>query len=147
MEVADDEKFESDSWKYGYALANGLGDFTFAAVGGAIFGSASKAAQANYAAANAARGTSKKLTIDMVKGYAQRKGIAMSSEAAEEAAAEITTYVVEKMGKGEEVDLAELFERGLDAAIVGGLAGGIFDSLGSVDGRVRAASNAEADSR
>ncbi len=147
MEVADDEKFENDRWKYGYALANGVGDFSFAAVGGAIFGSASKAAQANYLAAKAARGTSKKITLDMVKGYAQRKGIAMTSEAAEEAATEITTYVVEKMGKGEDVDLAELFERGIDAAILGGLAGGIFDSLGSIDGRVRAASNAEADSR
>ena len=35
----------------------------------------------------------------------------MASEAAEEAATEITTYVVERMGKGEDVDLAELFER------------------------------------
>ena len=61
MEVADDEKFENDRWKYGYALANGLGDFTFAAVGGAIFGSASKAAQANYAAASAARAQARSL--------------------------------------------------------------------------------------
>ena len=147
MEVADDEKFENDRWRYGYAVANGVGDLAFAAVGGTIFRSASKAAQANYAAAKAAQATSKKMTVDMVKGYAQRKGIAMTSEAAEEAATEITTYVVEKMGKGEDVDIAELFERGLDAAIIGGLAGGVFDSLGSLDGRVRAASNAEADSR
>lgn len=148
MEVADDETFENDAYKYGYALANGVGDFAFGAIGAGIVGASSKAAQAGYLASRqAAKGAGKRITADMVKGYARRKGIAVGSEAAEEAATEITSYLIETKGRGQQVDMAQLFERGLDAAIVGGAAGGVFDSAGSMNGKVIAASHARADAQ
>lgn len=148
MEVADDETFENDAYKYGYALANGVGDFAFAAIGAKIIGGSSARAGAAYTASRkGAEEAGKRITVDMVKGYARKKGIAMSSEAAEEAATEITTYLIEQKGRGNEVDLAELFERATDAAIIGGVAGGVFDSIGSLDGRVNAASHADAEAK
>ena len=143
MEVADDDKYLSNGWKYGYAIANGVGDFAFAAIGGAVFKGASKAAEVSYASARAAAG--RKITADVVKGWAARKGIAISSEAAEEAATEVTTYVIETAGRGEKFDMNTALMRGLDAAILGGAAGGVFDYAGSIDGKMVAASRAVSD--
>ena len=148
MEVADDETFENDAYKYGYALANGVGDFAFAAIGSKIIGGSSARAGAAYTASRkGAEEAGKRITLDMVKGYARKKGIAMSSEAAEEAATEITTYLIEQKGRGNEVDLAELFERATDAAIIGGVAGGVFDSLGSLNNKTGAAAHADAEAK
>lgn len=148
MEVADDESFESEGYKYGYALASGVGDFAFAAIGSAIIGGSSARAGAAYIASRkGAQEAGRKITLDMVKGYARKKGLAMSSEAAEEAATEITTYIIEQKGKGRDIDLASLFERAMDAAIIGGVAGGVFDSIGSLDGRMNAAAHADAEAQ
>ena len=130
--------------KIGYAIASGVGDFAFAAVGNSIF----KAAHARAAAAGAeaTRGSlmaGKKLTVDTLKAYARRKGVAMSSEAFEEAATEIATSVVRSMATGKEIDMNELLQ-GLDAAIIGAAAGGVFDSLGSMNGKSKAMSYARA---
>ena len=131
--------------KIGYAIASGVGDFAFAAVGNSIF----KAAHARAAAAGAkaTRGSlmaGKKLTVDTIKAYARRKGVAMRSEAFEEAATEIATSVVKSMATGKEIDMNELLSGALDAAIIGAAAGGVFDSLGSMTGKSKALSYARA---
>ena len=92
MEVADDDEFGSDMYKYGYAVANGVGDFAFGMIGNTIIGSSSRAAEAAFAGAKAeANVAGRWMTKEMLRGYAHRKGLAVTSEALEEAATEVTT--------------------------------------------------------
>jgi hypothetical protein len=145
IEVADDKTFKSDGYKYGYALANAVGDFAFARIGSGIFGRAQKSAIGSYkASAEAAKAQGRAITTDMIKGYGLRKGLAFSSEFAEEAATELTTQYIAAIGRGEDVDFSEMISSAIDAGIIGGFAGTSIDYAGGVSGRARAASNARA---
>lgn len=141
----DPEYGDSMGGRIGYAVASGVGDALFAAVGNSIFKTASAGAQAATASARrTALITGESLTKEALVAYARRKGVAVVSEAFEEAATEIMTSVVESTAKGQEIDLNQLFESALDAAIIGGVAGGAFDSLGSMRGRSKAMAYARA---
>ena len=143
-EVAYDEDFTNDMGKYGYALANGLGDFAFARIGTSIFKASEQAALKSYTAASLARKNGQLLTMDMIKGYGYRKGIAFSSEFLEEAATELTTSYFKAVGKGEKFDLASEIGNVIDAGLIGGVAGVSVDTSGNISGRIKAASNARA---
>ena len=144
-EVAYDDKFTNDYGRYGYAIANGVGDFAFAAIGSAIFkGSQQAAMRAFEAGAKSAKDAGKFMTKEMIKGYAYRKGIAFSSEFLEEASVELATSYFRAIGQGKEFDLAANIGNIIDAGLIGGFAGVSIDVMGNRSGRVKAASNARA---
>jgi len=143
-EVAYDEEFTNDLGKYGYAIANGVGDFAFARIGTSIFKGAEQAALKSYTTAGLARKNGQMLTMDMIKGYGYRKGIAFSSEFLEEAATELTTSYFSAIGKGEKFDLASEISGVIDAGLIGGFAGVSVDTAGNTSGRIKAAANARA---
>ena len=135
----DPEYGDSIGGRVGYAIASGVGDFLFAAVGNQIFKTASKASQAATASAQRARIISgQKVTKQAMAAYARRKGLAFAAEGFEEAATEIMTSVVEAMGKGKELDMAETMEAALDAFLIGGVAGVGFQFSGSIHGQSKA---------
>ncbi len=144
-EVAYDDKFTNDFGKYGYAIANGVGDFTFAAIGSSIFkGSQQAAMRAFQSGAKGAKDAGKFMTKEMLKGYGYRKGIAFSSEFLEEASVELTTSYFKAIGQGKKFDLAEEMSSVIDAGLIGGFAGVSIDVAGNTSGRIKAASNARA---
>jgi|11_taG_2_1085331.scaffolds.fasta_scaffold00298_7 hypothetical protein len=143
-EVAYDESFTNDMGKYGYAIANGVGDFAFARIGTSIFKGAEQAALKSYTTAALAKRNGQLLTMDMVKGYGYRKGLAFTSEFLEEAATELTTSYFRAVGKGEKFDLASEISNVIDAGLIGGFAGVSIDTVGNTSGRIKAASNARA---
>lgn len=137
--------------RIGYAVASGVSDAAFAYVGNHLFKTAN--ARALAASSSAERSAiiagkegwvARNFTKQALGAYARRKGLAVASEAFEEAATEISTSLVEAAAKGQEVNFPEMFERALDAAIIGGVAGGAFDSLGSMMGKSTAMSYARA---
>ena len=144
-EVAYDDKFTNDFGKYGYAIANGIGDFAFARIGNAIFKGAEQAAIRSFqAGAKGARDAGKFMTKEMIKGYGYRKGIAFSSEFLEEAGTELATSYFSAIGQGKKFNLAEEIASVIDAGLIGGFAGVSIDTAGNTSGRIKAASNARA---
>lgn len=135
----DPEYGDSIGGRVGYAVASGVGDFLFAAVGNQIFKTASKASQAATASAQRARIISgQRFTKQAMAAYARRKGLAFAAEGFEEAATEIMTSVVEAKAKGKELDMAETMEAALDAFLIGGVAGVGFQFSGSIHGQSKA---------
>ena len=143
-EVAYDEDFTNDLGKYGYAIANGVGDFAFARIGTSIFKASEQAAMRSFTNASLARKNGQLLTMDMIKGYGYRKGIAFSSEFLEEAATELTASYFSAIGKGEKFDLSSEISNVIDAGLIGGFAGVSVDTAGNTSGRIKAAANARA---
>lgn len=135
----DPEYGDSIGGRVGYAIASGVGDFAFAAVGNSLFKTASAASQAATASARrSAILSGERFTKDALAAYARRNGLAFASEAFEEAATNVMTTYVEAIGKGQEVNLSELLETTLDAALVGGFAGPAFSGAGSIRGNSKA---------
>ena len=144
-EVAYDDKFTNDFGKYGYAIANGIGDFAFARIGNAIFKGAEQAAIRSFqAGAKGARDAGKFMTKEMIRGYGYRKGIAFSSEFLEEAGTELAASYFSAIGQGKKFNLAEEIASVIDAGLIGGFAGVSIDTAGNTSGRIKAASNARA---
>lgn len=135
----DPEYGDSIGGRVGYAVANGVGDFLFAAIGNELFKSASAAALASTTAARQSAiigGT--RFTKEAIAAYARRNGLAFTTEAFEEAATNVMVTYVEAIGKGKSVDLNELLETTIDAALVGGVVGSGFSSAGSISGNSKA---------
>lgn len=137
--------------RIGYAVASGVSDAAFAYVGNHLFKTAnaralaaSSSAQRSAIIAGKEGWVARNFTKQALGAYARRKGVAVASEAFEEAATEIATSLVESAAKGQAVNFPEMFERALDAAIIGGAAGGAFDSLGSMMGKSKTMSYARA---
>jgi len=135
----DPEYGDSIGGRVGYAIASGVGDFAFAAVGNSLFKTASAASQAATSAARrSAILSGERFTKEALAAYSRRNGLAFVSEAFEEGATNIMTTYVEAIGKGQDVNLDELFETTLDAMLVGGFAGPVFSGAGSIRGNSKA---------
>lgn len=114
----------------GQAFASGLAEGAFSVVGGKIFKNAAKGASLNKMI-----GVSRGNMRAFAKGIAKEYGLAMTEEGLTEFATEITNYIVEtQLKEGAEFDLNEAMLRGVDAFIIGSLAGSGFKSLGDVIG-------------
>ena len=135
----DPEYGDSIGGRVGYAIASGVGDFAFAAVGNSLFKTASAASQAATASARrSAILSGERFTKEALAAFSRRNGLAFVSEAFEEGATNVMTTYVEAIGKGQDVDLNELFESTLDAMLVGGFAGPVFSGAGSIRGNSKA---------
>ena len=146
-DIRDDEEFVNDWGKYGYAVANGVGDVLFARLNHGIFKGAQQAAAKSYASAqlkNTVQGQQRRITKEILKGYGYRKGVAFTSEFLEEAAVELTSKYFEAVGKDQDFDWAEAMNSTLDAGLIGGFMGAGVDSAGNYSGRIKAAANARA---
>ena len=141
----DPDYGDNNLGRVAYAIANGTGDFLFSYVGNSLMKSASVAAQATTVEAKrSALVSGKRFTMDVMKAYGRRKGIAFGSEGLEEAATEVMTSVVEAIAKGEDLDIKEVLERSLDSFLIGGVAGTGFDAIGSMQGKSIAMAKAKA---
>lgn len=151
-ETGEEEELYGYAGAMGYAWASGVGEGLFALVGQSIMSRAARGAQAGrggwfgrmaLAAEEAPRlrqvftrevfknGTLKKQMFEYAKGYAARKGMAMTEEAATEFFTGFTESIVERVAAGEDIDWTAALEAGLDGSILGGAAGAIFESMGS----------------
>ena len=136
MQVADPENPEEMMDAYtantalGQAFASGLGEGAFSLVGAKIFRNAAKGLSLNKMI-GVSRGNMKAFT----KGIAKEYGLAMTEEGLTEFSTELTNYIVEtQLREGAEFDFNEALFRGVDAFIIGGVAGSAFKLPGDVIG-------------
>ena len=134
MQVVDpnDPSKMIDAYTESTALAQsfiaGGGEGLFSLVGGKIFQNASKAASMNQLI-----GVSRGSMRSFVKGIAKEYGLAMAEEGLTEFATELTNYIAESQLKdGAEFNLKEALNAGVDAFIVGSVAGAGFKAPGDI---------------